>query len=120
MRVRVAVLLLLVAAIVVAVLPGFANGAMTRTDRAGGDGQARPTGVVGQTPEQPRPGRREAPRATPTGTYTVQPGDTLWVIARRTAPDTDPREVIDRLIEDNHLRGGLQPGQQLVLPPSRR
>lgn len=29
--------------------------------------------------------------------YTVQPGDTLWSIARALEPDRDPREVVDAL-----------------------
>jgi hypothetical protein len=49
-------------------------------------------------------------------TYTVQAGDTLWVIARRAAPERDPREVVDELIRDNRLQGQLHPGQQLSLP----
>ena len=48
-------------------------------------------------------------------TYTVEQGDTLWSIARRLAPGRDPRPVVDRLIEVNHLQGGLQAGQQLTV-----
>jgi Tfp pilus assembly protein FimV len=48
-------------------------------------------------------------------TYTVQPGDTLWSIARRVAPGRDPRPVVDRLIQVNHLGDGLQAGQQLTI-----
>jgi hypothetical protein len=60
---------------------------------------------------------RPAPRVT----YVVEPGDTLWSIARRVAPGQDPRPVVDRLIEANDLHGGLQAGQELSIPvPSAR
>jgi hypothetical protein len=55
---------------------------------------------------------RPAPRVT----YVVQPGDTLWSIARRVAPGQDPRPVVDGLIEANDIRGGLQTGQELSIP----
>ena len=55
---------------------------------------------------------RPAPRVT----YVVEPGDTLWSIARRVAPGQDPRPVVDGLIEANDLRGGLQAGQELSIP----
>ena len=40
----------------------------------------------------------------------VQPGDTLWSIAQRLAPKSDPRSVVDAIIE---ARGtsDLQPGE---------
>jgi LysM repeat protein len=48
-------------------------------------------------------------------TYVVQPGDTLWSIARTIAPDRDPRPVVDALRKAN---GGpnLQVGGQLTIP----
>jgi hypothetical protein len=55
---------------------------------------------------------RPAPRVT----YVVEPGDTLWSIARRVAPGRDPRPVVDSLIEANDVRGGLQAGQELSIP----
>ena len=55
---------------------------------------------------------RPAPRVT----YVVQPGDTLWSIARRVAPGQDPRPVVDGLIEANDVRDGLQAGQELSIP----
>ncbi len=47
--------------------------------------------------------------------YVVQPGDTLWDIARRIQPDGDVRALVGTLAEAN---GGtdLQVGQQLVVP----
>jgi hypothetical protein len=59
---------------------------------------------------------RPAPRVT----YVVQPGDTLWSIARRVAPGQDPRPVVDGLIEANDLRGGLQAGEELSIPVPER
>ena len=49
-------------------------------------------------------------------TYVVEPGDTLWSIARRVAPGRDPRPVVDALVEANDLHGGLQAGQELSVP----
>ena len=59
---------------------------------------------------------RPAPRVT----YVVQPGDTLWSVARRLAPGRDPRPVVDGLIEANDVRGGLQAGQELSIPVPER
>ncbi len=48
---------------------------------------------------------------------TVQHGDSLWTLARRIAPDKDPRDVVAQIREVNDLTSSsLQPGQQLVLP----
>jgi hypothetical protein len=50
-------------------------------------------------------------------TTVVQPGETLWSIARRVAPAADPRVTVDRLTHLNDL--GARPivaGQRLVLP----
>lgn len=48
-------------------------------------------------------------------TYVVQPGETLWSIARHLDPDGDPRPVVDRLAAAN---GGtqLRAGEVIVLP----
>ena len=52
---------------------------------------------------------------------TVQPGDTLWSVAQRIAPDNDPREVIAQIRRINDLKGSsLQVGQQLLLPTAAR
>ena len=54
----------------------------------------------------------------PGSVYVVQPGDTLWSIARELAPTGDIRAEVDRL---QHLNGtaALQAGQrlQLTAPP---
>ena len=55
--------------------------------------------------------------ATPRPTTVVQPGETLWEIARRVAPEADPRATVARLRQMNDL--GSTPivaGQRLVLP----
>jgi nucleoid-associated protein YgaU len=51
-------------------------------------------------------------------TIVVQPGQTLWEIARVADPQADPREVVRRIEEINDLRGAaaVRPGQQLLLP----
>jgi LysM repeat protein len=47
----------------------------------------------------------------------VEPGDSLWSIAERTAPSTDPREVVGRIRDLNGLRSNLiQPGEVLLVP----
>lgn len=47
----------------------------------------------------------------------VQPVDTLWQIALRLAPQTDPRVTIARILAVNpSARAVIQPGQQLVVP----
>ena len=46
---------------------------------------------------------------------TVHDGDTLWSIAGKVAPNHDPRAVVARLLQLNHLRTPtLVPGQVLL------
>jgi hypothetical protein len=48
---------------------------------------------------------------------TVQPGESLWSVAQRIAPENDPREVIQQIRRLNDLESSqLQVGQQLLLP----
>jgi nucleoid-associated protein YgaU len=57
--------------------------------------------------------------STPVSTLSVvvEPGDSLWSIAERTAPSTDPREVVGRIRDLNGLRSNLiQPGEVLLVP----
>lgn len=82
-------------ATVVAVVILLANAAVART-AGGGD----PSSVAGTS--QP-------------AVHVVQPGDTLWSIARELEPEGDVRLVVDRLAD---LNGGapLVVGQRLALP----
>ncbi|MCW2725313.1 MAG: LysM peptidoglycan-binding protein [Frankiales bacterium] len=69
---------------------------------------------VGRTASHAAGTAQAGPALTQT---TVQPGDTLWSVALRIAPDNDPREVIDQIRRINHLeQAGLRAGQQLLLP----
>lgn len=46
----------------------------------------------------------------------VQPGETLWQLAHRVDPQADRREVIQRLMQDNHLDSALvQAGQRIMV-----
>jgi LysM repeat protein len=56
-------------------------------------------------------------QAKPPRTYVVRPGDTLWSIAARFAPSTDPRIAVDAIRSANRLDpAALVPGQQLAIP----
>jgi nucleoid-associated protein YgaU len=50
-------------------------------------------------------------------TVVVRPGDTLWAIATRIEPASDPRAVADGIASANAIDpAGLAPGQRLVVP----
>ena len=50
-------------------------------------------------------------------TYVVHGGDTLWSIAARVTPSEDPRPVVARIQQANHLgAGAIVPGQTLTVP----
>ena len=56
-------------------------------------------------------------QSAPVQTVTVQPGESLWSVAQRIAPDNDPREVVAQIRRLNDLESSsLQVGQLLVLP----
>jgi LysM repeat protein len=59
-----------------------------------------------------------AAAGTPTVTYTVAPGDTLWEVATEHYPSSeDPRTAVEAIRRENGLEGyGLEPGMRLELP----
>jgi Tfp pilus assembly protein FimV len=58
-----------------------------------------------------------APEAKAARTYVVRAGDTVWSIATRFEPSTDPRVVVDAITSANGVDpGALVPGQQLSIP----
>jgi nucleoid-associated protein YgaU len=65
-----------------------------------------------------RDDRHNAPHSA--RTVVVEPGDTLWDIASAADPKTDPRLVVQRIIDLNGLAADptVQPGQELRLPAS--
>lgn len=63
------------------------------------------------------PGVAEASSAMPSRTVVVGSGDSLWTIAERIAPHTDPLTTVAALQRANHLHGSsLAAGSVLVLP----
>lgn len=59
----------------------------------------------------------DGPAVAATTTVVVQPGQTLWSVARTLSPDTDVRETVARIQELNGLTGAsVKPGQSLIVP----
>lgn len=55
--------------------------------------------------------------AIPTATVTVEPGDSLWLIAQTVAPQQDPRDMVVAMRELNGLVDNtIHPGQTLLIP----
>ena len=65
--------------------------------------------MLGFTPSSPG-----ASRPHP---YTVRSGDTLWSIAARHYPNSDPRQAVYNIEHANHLgQAGLVAGERILLP----
>ncbi len=61
--------------------------------------------------------RADNPATGPAPSVVVQPHDTLWSIATRTAPKRDPYAAIAEIQKINNLEGYVvHPGQTLELP----
>lgn len=55
-----------------------------------------------------------------TAVVRVGAGETLWDVAARVAPESDPRVVVERIRQLNGVVGSaVQPGQQLRVPADR-
>ena len=50
-------------------------------------------------------------------TVTIQPGETLWQLAEETAPNADPRDFVQDVVNLNALDGAaLQAGERIAIP----
>jgi LysM repeat protein len=57
------------------------------------------------------------PAGPATAVVVVQPGETLWQIAKTLAPQGDPRALVSEIRELNGLSDApVRPGQSLVVP----
>ena len=64
-------------------------------------------------------GSPEHPTRLARTSYVVREGDSLWTIARRLAPGSDPRPIVDILSTTNGIDAGeIVPGQTLVVSAS--
>ena len=58
-----------------------------------------------------------SPGASPPQHYTVRSGDSLWSIAARHYPNSDPRDAVYQIEQANHLSAaGLVAGERILLP----
>lgn len=79
-------------------------------------GRAQAAGQVGQPGQAGQPGQPGSVGHSMLRVV-VRPGESLWSIAVRTDPDTDPRAVIQQIIDDNALSGtAIRAGQVLWVP----
>lgn len=59
----------------------------------------------------------DTPAGAANGHVVVQPGQSLWSIARSLAPQADTRATVAAIVELNGLDGSVvHPGQSLVVP----
>ena len=70
--------------------------------------------AIGHSPAQAGASSSDA---APARTWVVQPGETLWSIAERVDPDTDPRETVARIVAMNDLPdAAVLVGQEIDVP----
>lgn len=109
-------LMVLLAALTTAVLLVLAasRAAATFRDVPASVPERRPVPALA-TAATPTAGSAAAAARHAASGYVVQPGDTLWSIARRLQPEGDLRPLVDQLVDRN---GGtdLTVGQRLPIP----
>jgi LysM repeat protein len=50
-------------------------------------------------------------------TVTIQPGESLWQLAEHDAPNSDPRDFVQDVVNLNDLQSStVQAGQQIAIP----
>lgn len=75
------------------------------------------TAVVGLIATGPNADAVQDAGVPATAVVVVQPGESVWSIARTLDPGADPRELVARIRELNSLASGVVvPGQSLVVP----
>ncbi|HTY73511.1 MAG TPA: LysM peptidoglycan-binding domain-containing protein [Actinomycetes bacterium] len=77
------------------------------------------TGVAGLLHGAPTQASDRPTDVTPRASVVVHPGETLWQIARRVAPQTDPRVTVHRIEELNNLTSAAVPAGERLYVPSR-
>ncbi|MFZ4518308.1 MAG: LysM peptidoglycan-binding domain-containing protein [Microthrixaceae bacterium] len=90
----------------------FAGGKLVIDPSAASTWDSGPIPARGAARPSPAPVPAPAPAAPGGGTYTVRPGDSLWLIAQRN------RVGLDALLRANGLRANslILPGRRLVIP----
>lgn len=74
--------------------------------------------LLGQTASTEVPARTAVPAET--AVVRVGAGETVWDVARRVAPESDPRAVVDQIRQLNRMVGSaVEPGEQLQVPDGR-
>jgi LysM repeat protein len=73
--------------------------------------------VAGATAAQATSGATSARGSAGAGQVVVQPGETLWSIAKHADPGADTQTIVQEMVQVNRLAGpDIAPGQHLWVP----